>query len=685
MNLDSSIREIKGVGTKTEEMFQKAGVYTVRDILLYFPREYEKYPEPVDASEAAVDRKCAVVARLMKKPSMPPHNRLQLVTADIPAGNGRLRLNWFRSPYVRSMLEPGKCYIFYGIVRQKKGVFTMDQPEIYEPEKYEQIRTTLQPHYPLTGGLTNHLIQKTVRACLDGASLQLEYLPEDIRTRNHLCEYNFALQNIHYPQDSESCIQARNRLVFDEFLFFILGMKVGKENTARISSSCILRHTEYIEQLLDGLPYELTEAQKKTVREIRADMESGYAMQRLIQGDVGSGKTIVAFLSMLNAADQGYQAALMAPTDVLARQHYEKLTEFCRERKIDIPVFLLTGSLTQKQKREVYAALKEKSPALIVGTHALIQEKPQYCRLGLVITDEQHRFGVRQREMFSEKGETPHILVMSATPIPRTLAIILYGDLDISIIDQVPARRLPIKNCVVDTGWRQKAYEFIKKEIEAGHQAYVICPFVEESETLDGENVLAYSEKLKQIFAGICTVECLHGKMKPDEKNRIMERFLRNEIQILVSTTVVEVGVDVPNATVMMIENAERFGLAQLHQLRGRVGRGSAQSYCIMIDGSSNKRQNKRLSILNRTNDGFEIASQDLKLRGPGDFFGIRQSGEFTFRLADVFQDSDLLKAAAYEAGLIMQQENALDRPECYRLKQRLLAYREDFGRKVNL
>ncbi|MCU6761289.1 ATP-dependent DNA helicase recG [uncultured Roseburia sp.] len=685
MNIDSSIREIKGIGTKTEELFRNAGVYTVGDILLYFPRDYERYPKPVAPAEAVADRKNAIVAKLRQKPVLIPGSRLNMVTAEIGSDDLRFRLSWFRSPFVRSLLKPGKTYIFYGIVRQKKQMFTMDQPEIFEPEKYEAVSATLQPVYPLSGGLNNHLIQRTVQTCLKEMALTLEYLPEELRTRNHLCEYNFAIENIHFPQDEESCIAARNRLVFDEFLFFILSMRFGREQSAQFETDYRIKDHDFTDHILRKLPYQLTDAQLRAFEDIKKDMKSGCAMQRLIQGDVGSGKTIVAFLAMFHAAHQGYQAALMAPTDVLARQHYEKLTALCREQHLSFPVVLLTGSLSARQKREAFEMLASSSGALIVGTHALIQEKPEYKNLALVITDEQHRFGVKQRETFSKKGMHPHILVMSATPIPRTLAIILYGDLDISVIDQVPARRLPIKNCVVDTGFRQKAYTFILKEIQAGHQAYVICPFVEASETLEGENVLDYSAQLKQLFGAQCTVGCLHGKMKPDEKNEIMEAFLKNEIQVLVSTTVVEVGVDVPNATVIMIENAERFGLAQLHQLRGRVGRGSAQSYCIMIDGSGNKKQNKRLEILNKTNDGFEIASQDLKLRGPGDFFGIRQSGEFSFRLADIFQDSDLLKKAAYEAGLVIKEDHQLEQECNFKLKKRLEAYKKDFSRQLNL
>lgn len=685
MTLDSPIRQVKGIGTKTEELFHKTGVYTVRDILLYFPRDYEKFPEVCDADEVIPDRKNAVVVKVNKKPSLVPNSRIQLVTLDISGKNQKVRATWFRSPYVRNMLEPSKTYILYGLIKRKNGALLLEQPEIFTPEKYLAVSATLQPKYPLTAGLSNNLVQKTIRACLDEMHLEMEYLPEDVRIRNRLSEYNFALENIHFPQDEESCIIARNRFVFDEFMFFILAMRLGKSAAEQIPTEYFWKSDGFIEHIIAKLSFQLTQAQLRTCREIQADIASGYAMQRLVQGDVGSGKTIVAFLAMLDTAHHGYQSAIMAPTDVLARQHYDKLTSLCKDLSLDYPVILLTGSLTAKQKREAYEKLKLHSNALIVGTHALIQEKPEYNHLALVITDEQHRFGVKQRESFSQKGEYPHILVMSATPIPRTLAIILYGDLDISVIDQVPAQRLPIKNCVVDTGYRPNAYRFIEKEIAKGRQAYIICPFVEASETMEGENVIEYAQSMQEHFKGICKVGLLHGKMKPEAKNQIMEAYLRNEIQILVSTTVVEVGVDVPNASVMMIENAERFGLAQLHQLRGRVGRGSEQSYCIMIDGSGSQKENKRLSILNKTNDGFEIASQDLKLRGPGDFFGIRQSGDFSFKIADVFQDSDLLKAAAYEAGLIVNHQELLQDSSYSMLKKRLELYQKDFNEHINL
>jgi ATP-dependent DNA helicase RecG len=423
----------------------------------------------------------------------------------------------------------------------------------------------------------------------------------------------------------------------------------------------------------------------RTIGEIISDMKSPYVCQRLVQGDVGSGKTIIAFLAMALCAKSGCQSAIMAPTEVLARQHYESFVSMCDSFGIDCPVILLTGSLTAAQKKKTYQQILDSPNAMIIGTHALIQEKALYANLALVITDEQHRFGVRQREIFSEKGTAPHILVMSATPIPRTLAIILYGDMDISVIDEVPAKRLPNKNCVVGTAYRPKAYEFIRDQVKMGHQAYVICPLVEESEQMEGENATGYAQMLRDYYGGSISVGLLHGKMKNEKKNEIMEAFAKNEIQVLVSTTVVEVGVNVPNATVMMIENADRFGLAQLHQLRGRVGRGDAQSYCIMINTVNTKTAKKRLETLNRSNDGFYIASEDLKLRGPGDFFGIRQSGELIFKLADIYQDADVLKAASEAVKEILDDDPLLEAEEHLGLRTAMGQFMDEQIRKMNL
>lgn len=685
MNLNSPVREIKGIGAKTEQLFQQLGVYTVGDILLYFPRDYEKYPDLCDVDQVVEGRKNALYVCVKKTPTVNTHSRQQVALLDLKGENQTMRLIWFRSPYIRSLIRPGGWYVFYGKVNQKEDRLTMEQPQIFSLGQYEALQKTLQPHYSLTKGVTNNLIVKTVHAAMEEIPLEMEYLPEDIRIRNHLSEYNFALKNMHFPENEENCIIARNRFAFDEFFFFLLSMQLSKENTQKLKNEFTFGDDSFVEDLMNGLPYELTGAQKRAVAQICSDLREPCIMQRLVQGDVGSGKTIVAFLAMLEVAHNGYQAAIMAPTEVLAQQHYEKLTQFLETNGIEIPVVLLTGSMGVKARRAAYAVLESDQPALVVGTHALIQEKVQYRNLALVITDEQHRFGVKQRETFSLKGSHPHILVMSATPIPRTLAIILYGDLDISVIDEVPAKRLPIKNCVVNTSYRKTAYKFMEKEIRAGHQVYVICPLVEESELAEGENVLDYAAQLQQIFPSDIKVGILHGKMKPDEKNTVMQEFQENKIQILVSTTVVEVGVDVPNATVMMIENAERFGLAQLHQLRGRVGRGDAQSYCILMQGKEQQTKNKRLEILNQSNDGFYIAGEDLKLRGPGDFFGIRQSGDYQFQLADVFQDADMLGKASYEVSVLMKEDPHLEKAEHQRLLVRLRQYAGDQFSLLNL
>lgn len=676
MKLESSITEIKGIGTKTEKLMNKIGVYSVGDILLHYPRDYVKFKEPVKPAEITSEGIYAVFGRVMSTPVLKRTNRMEIVQTKVGDYAGSIELVWFRMPYIRSQLKPGENYIFYGRVKFKGRHYSMEHPEIYTPEQYQAKMQTLQPVYARTDGLSNATITKTIRQVISDLSLSYEYLPETIRKQEELCEYNFAIRQIHFPENMENLIMARKRLVFDEFFLFILQMQLQKAKKTLIPNDFPIENETVIPYILSHLPYSLTKAQKKCFDEIVADMKKGVAMQRLVQGDVGSGKTIVAFLCMALMGENGHQSALMAPTEVLARQHYETFTKMCEDFELKRKVILLTGSLTAKEKRRAYEDMQMYPDAMIIGTQALIQEKAVYQNLGLVITDEQHRFGVRQRETFAEKGLHPHILVMSATPIPRTLAIIIYGDMDISVIDEVPAKRLPNKNCVVGTSYRKTAYEFIRKQIKAGHQAYVICPLVEESEELEAENVMDYAKKLEDYYRGDVQIGCLNGKMKPAEKNKIMEAFSANEIQLLVSTTVVEVGVNVPNATVMMIENAERFGLAQLHQLRGRVGRGDAQSYCIMVDNAQSKESKKRLDILNRSNDGFFIAGEDLKLRGPGDFFGIRQSGDLAFQLADIYQDADVLKRAADAVKKLLEKDSDLDEKEHQKLKNLVERYR---------
>jgi ATP-dependent DNA helicase RecG len=530
----------------------------------------------------------------------------------------------------------------------------------------------MQPVYSLTAGLTNNSVIKAVKQALSFLDDEQDILPEELRLKYSFPKYEEAIYAMHFPREKEDFVRARKRFVFEEFLLFILSLRRMKESENRSENPFHFADRPEIEQFLGALPYHLTNAQEKVWTEIKSDMQSENVMSRLVQGDVGSGKTIIAFLALLLSALNGYQGALMAPTEVLAVQHYENISEMLEKYKIPLQAELLTGSMTMSQKKKAYARIESGEAAIIIGTHALIQEKVLYRNLALVVTDEQHRFGVRQRETLAQKGKTPHILVMSATPIPRTLAIILYGDLDISIINEMPKNRLPIKNCVVNTEYREKAYRFMRKQVLEGRQCYVICPMVEESESLDAENVIDYSQMLAEELGDGIHVGCLHGKMKQKEKDEIMSAFGKNEIQILVSTTVVEVGIDVPNATVMLIENAERFGLAQLHQLRGRVGRGGYQSYCIFMSASKSDETKERLEILNRSNDGFFIAGEDLRLRGPGDLFGIRQSGILDFKIADVFQDAEVLKIAGEEANKILKRDPELKDPSYKKIKNHI-------------
>lgn len=685
MDISSPITGVKGVGAKTEQLFQKTGVYTVGDILLRFPREYAKFPAPAEISSARAGQKQALLVHV-DAPAVVKRTRTMQVT--VCTGRhleSQMEFLWFRMPYVRNTLQKGQTYILYGMVQEKRGQLSMEQPAIYTPSQYEDICGTLQPVYGLTAGLSNNLYKKTLRQVLESGLLIPEYLPACTRQKYGLCEYNYAVSQIHFPSDFDALTQARKRLVFDEFFLFVLCMQMQKEQGQKIENQFRIANGHLLGPLLEKLPYRLTGAQLRVLEEIQHDLQGPHIMQRLIQGDVGSGKTILAFFTMYLVSQSGCQSAIMAPTEVLAVQHYETFSQYIELLGIKAHLVLLTGSMTAREKRRAYERLQLFSDAMVIGTHALFQEKAVYDCLALVITDEQHRFGVRQRETFALKGESPHILVMSATPIPRTLAIILYGDLDISVVDEVPAKRLPVKNCVVGTGWRPNAYAFIRREIEAGHQAYVICPLVEESEHAEGENVIDYAAALKEALPEHIEVAFLHGKMRADMKNRIMEEFAANKIQVLVSTTVVEVGVNVPNATVMMIEDAQRFGLAQLHQLRGRVGRGEAQSYCIMVNTSDSKSAAKRLDVLNRTNDGFQIASEDLKLRGPGDFFGIRQSGDMEFQLADIYQDSRILQQASEEAQRILTQDRELELPEHWELRKRVRSQFDGQAELLNL
>ena len=679
------VSALKGIGEKTGKLFEKLGVITIDDLISYYPRAYDTYEEPVPIGQLKEQTVMSVASVLSKPPDLLRTGKVQMVSAMIRDLTGTLQLAWFNMPYMRANVKSGQMYVFRGRVVKKRGRLMMEQPEVFTREAYDALEHSMQPVYGQTRGLSNKTIVKAQKQALEMRRLEREYMPAVLRRKYELAEINYALEHIHFPSDEKELLFARRRLVFDEFFMFLVGVRRLKEHREKEMSSWGLKECLEVLKLRERLPYALTGAQERTLKEVFSDMAGGRVMNRLIQGDVGSGKTIIAILALLQAAYNGCQGALMVPTEVLARQHFESMQKLFTENGIDKVPVLVTGSMTAKEKRLAYEKIRNHEADIIIGTHALIQEKVIYDNLALVITDEQHRFGVGQREAFGSKGKTPHIMVMSATPIPRTLAIILYGDLDISVIDELPSERLPIKNCVVGKSYRPKAYDFIARQCAMGHQAYVICPMVEESEMIDAENVLDYTKILRNELPESVRVEYLHGKMKAKEKNERMESFAAGEIQVLVSTTVVEVGVNVPNATVMMIENAERFGLAQLHQLRGRVGRGSSQSYCIMVNCSEEEGSMERLDILNKSNDGFYIASEDLKLRGPGDIFGMRQSGELEFRLADIFTDANLLKTVSEEVDDLLAADPRLEQEEHQELNKRLQKYLEHSYERLNL
>lgn len=685
MKLSDSITTLKGVGEKSAALFHKLDIYTLEDLLRHYPRDYEEYDMPVGIRFAQTDCVQSVRVNIKRVEGIKNIRNLQILSVVAGDSENSVHLTWFNMPYLKTKLRQGETIIVRGMLFVKNGRLTMEQPEIFFGREYEKKQGMLLPKYSLTKGLTNNAITKAVRQVVDSGVLEREFLPVQLRKEYELAEYNYAMSTIHFPEKREDLVYARKRLVFDEFFMFILALRCLKESTEKTENVFSFEKEEMTLGLLEQLPFRLTNAQMRAWEDVKANMNSKYVMSRLIQGDVGSGKTIVAALALCLCAENGFQGAMMAPTEVLARQHYEYFEELREKYQLKIRPVLLTGSMTAKEKRMARERIEMGMADIIIGTQTLFQESVHYDNLALVITDEQHRFGVRQREMLMEKGTCPHVLVMSATPIPRTLAIIIYGDLDISVIDELPSNRIPIKNCVVDTSYREKAYEFIVKEVRAGHQVYVICPMVEESESMEAENVIEYEKKLRNELPKDIKTECLHGKMKPGAKNDIMERFAANEIQVLVSTTVVEVGVNVPNATVMMVENAEMFGLAQLHQLRGRVGRGSAQSYCIFVSGTKKKETKKRLEILNKSNDGFYISSEDLKLRGPGDLFGFRQSGLLEFKIGDIFTDAGILQSAADAATYFTENKSALEKEENAEIKKKLQLYMESDLQSLSL
>ena len=685
------ITELKGIGEKYAQLLGRLSVYTVEDLVGLYPRDYELYQEPAFISTLSPDyenNNVVIDGVVSKKIDVYHAGKLAVISTFINDENGdRIKCTWFNMPFLKSSLKLGMRYIFRGRFVIKNGIKILEQPQMYTRLQYSEIEGTMQPIYPLTKGLSNKTVANAVHQALEkfDAGLEKEYIPGYVRQKNELAEHNYAVVNIHFPKSMEDYIQARKRLAFEEFFLFVLAVRSLRNSNERIPNGYIIQNDSRTDDFIEKLPFSLTNGQKSAWTEVKKNMSGKGLMSRLIQGDVGSGKTIIAVLALMNTAYAGYQAAMMVPTEVLAKQQYDSITKMFNNMGVELNVSLLVGSMTAAAKRKVYEDIENGRTDIVIGTHAVIQEKVIFKNLALVITDEQHRFGVNQRRDLSDKGNNPHILVMSATPIPRTLAIIVYGDLDISVIDELPAERLPIKNCVVDESYRPNAYKFIENQVHAGRQAYVICPMVEDSENIEAENVIDYAKKLSGELPDDIKVEYLHGKMKASQKNEIMVKFSKNEINVLVSTTVIEVGVNVPNATVMMVENAERFGLAQLHQLRGRVGRGGFQSYCIFVSGNKSKKTKDRLEILNKTNDGFKIAEEDLKLRGPGDFFGVRQSGDFDFGIADIYTDAKVLKSASEAAGEVLDKDPELELEENRYLAEKVSEYTVKCLEKLNI
>lgn len=674
MKHSDDIITLKGIGEKTAKLFYKLGIYTVKDLLDFYPRDYQTFEAPVGIRKAKDGELVTLELFLSSTFKWKRVRNLTIGSGEGSDGTDRVSITYFNTPYLKRQLIAGSRYLFRGKIRYQNGKYHMDQPKIFTWEEYEEKMGRLQPCYPLTAGLTNRTVIKAMEQAFKSYE-ETDYLPAYLKEEYQLLPLYRAKWEIHFPKNWDTLVEARRRLVFDEFFLFMIAVRRMKDYNEELDADYPMIETADPQRMLEKIPYKLTDAQMRVWNEIKRDLVSGKCMNRLVQGDVGSGKTILAFLALLLTVTNDYQGALMAPTEILASQHFEQLCEMTKNYDLPFKPVLLTGSVSAAGKREIYRQIEAGEVNVIIGTHALIQEKVQYQKLGLVITDEQHRFGVRQRETFSEKGGQTHVLVMSATPIPRTLAIILYGDMHLSVVDELPADRIPIKNCVVGTSYRKKAYEFITSEVFKGRQVYVICPMVESGEegTEGLENVVDYGEKLKSILPPQVHVEILHGKMKPADKKRIMEAYAAGDVHVLVSTTVIEVGINVPNATVMMVENAERFGLAQLHQLRGRIGRGKEQSYCIFVNGSDKDQSMERLKILNKSNDGFYIAEEDLKLRGPGDLFGIRQSGAMEFRIADIYQDANLLKEVSVKVDELLKKDADLTLTEHVDLKHYLM------------
>ena len=669
--INESIQYVKGIGPKKAEKLNRLGIYTIKDLLYYFPRQFEDRSIIKKIAQLEDEEKVTVKALITNIESYTPKKGMTITRIDVKDDTGFAKLTFFNREYIKNTFRVGDSILAFGKVKKNGRFVELNSCELEYLSSSPKNIGKLMPVYPLSYGITNKDIMNTIRMVFENKDIRIpEYMPEHLMKKYRLCGIEYAIKNIHFPKDKESLKVALYRLIFEELLVLQLGLFMYKGGSSD-KKGIVFKRDSRLDDVLESLPFKLTRAQSRALNEIIDDMCSEKVMNRLVQGDVGSGKTVVALLALAECVFNGYQGALMAPTEILAQQHYESFTETFED--IGINVELLTGSVTKKQKEGILQRARDGEIDILIGTHALIEDNVEFKNIGLVITDEQHRFGVRQRGKLSSKGTSPDILVMTATPIPRTLALILYGDLDISIIDELPPGRQPIETIAVEKKKRDKVYNsLVRREVDKGRQVYIVCPLVEESESLDITSATETAEEIKRDFFPDLRVGLLHGKMKPSEKDAIMTAFKNHELDILVSTTVIEVGVNVPNSTLMIIENAERFGLAQLHQLRGRVGRGKHQSYCVLIYGSNSEVCRKRMGIMEETNDGFKISEKDLEIRGPGEFFGTMQHGVPELKVANLFKHMKILKTVQQEARIIIGEDPTLDFKEYRGLKREI-------------
>jgi len=671
--LDQGIQFIKGVGPRTAEKLSSLGITTVRDMFYHFPREYDDRRKSKQISQLINGEKITVFGNLAGSPKLLRlRSKKTILSASIKDSTGMLNITFFNRPYLKEQLLAGSKVMVNGVVKKTVNGFEMINPILELVDDVYDGNNVIVPIYPSTFGLKQNQIVKIQRYLINNILCSIkDYIPKEIREKNKLCDLAFALENIHFPKSSKEYKVAKYRLVFEEFFLLQISLIKLKRDISNNKISSPLISDEGLKELRESLSFNLTKAQDVTLNEIVADMKKSTPMNRLVQGDVGSGKTIIAIFAMLKCYFNNHQASMMAPTEILAEQHYETVSKFLEP--FGVNVVLLTGSTKRSIRKKHIEGIANGSVDIVIGTHAIIQDGVNFNKLALVITDEQHRFGVRQRASFETKGNSPHVIVMTATPIPRTLALVLYGDLDISIIDELPPGRKPILTTHTPFSERQTSYDFIKKQVQLGRQAYVVCPLVEESEKIDVVSAVELADELLCTFKDY-RVGLLHGKMKSKEKEEIMREFKNHKIDVLVSTTVIEVGVDVSNATVMLIENAERFGLAQLHQLRGRVGRGSSKSYCILICQNKTAVAKERMSIMTEANDGFVIAEKDLEMRGTGEFFGVRQHGLPELKIANIFEHRKIMKKAEEQIKDLVREDEYLKLDKYPELREKLNA-----------